>query len=192
MNGLVWGIWTEHSILYGKNYRTLNLQGKNYQKLNLSGCFGLFDWLLRSFTPLLDTELNLFILFRLAIKYIRHLQFLLASPPGSTVDFEATNFSLDPLPSWRSMGLLSASSTVASTSSDLRPTTSSSYDFPTLLLRHSQQQNVDLGATSSRSMIVNIQDADQPSFKHSVIGAAHPFSCTYEEASPLNWNQQSS
>ena len=139
-----------------------------------------------------DTELNLFILFRLAIKYIRHLQFLLASPPGSTVDFEATNFSLDPLPSWRSMGLLSASSTVASTastSSDLRPTISSGYDFPTLLLRHSQQPNVDL-ATSSRSMIVNIQDTDQPSFKHSVIGAAHPFSCTYEEASPLNWNQQ--
>jgi hypothetical protein len=123
----------------------------------------------------------------LAIKYIRHLQFLLASPPGSTVDFEATNFSLDPLPSWRSMGLLSTSSTGASTSSDLRPPTSSSYDFSSLLLRHSQHQSVDL--TASGSSIVNIQDDDQR-FKHSAIGA-HPFSCTYDEASPFNWNQQS-
>ncbi|XP_046649832.1 uncharacterized protein LOC124341002 isoform X2 [Daphnia pulicaria] len=101
---------------------------------------------------------------RLAIKYIRHLQFLLASPPGSTVDFEATNFSLDPLPSWRSMGLLSTSSNGASTSSDIRPTT-------------------------SRSGIVSMQDVDQP-FKHSAIGAAQ-FSCSYEETSPLNWNHQS-
>lgn len=125
--------------------------------------------------------------FRLAIKYIRHLQFLLASPPGSTVDFEATNFSLDPLPSWRSMGLLSTSSNGASTSSDIRPTTSSSYDFSSLLLRHSQHQNVDLGASGSG--IVSMQDVDQP-FKHSAIGAAQ-FSCSYEETSPLNWNHQS-
>ena len=56
---------------------------------------------------------------RLAIKYIRHLQLLLASPPGSTVDYEATNFSLDPLPSWRSFGF-----SAPSTSKELN------YDLP--------------------------------------------------------------
>ncbi|KAI9560585.1 hypothetical protein GHT06_011533 [Daphnia sinensis] len=122
---------------------------------------------------------------RLAIKYIRHLQFLLASPPGSTVDFEATNFSLDPLPSWRSVGLLSTSSGEASTSSDHRPTASNSYGYSPMLLRHSQQTSMDL--TAIGSAVVDVEDIDQ-SFNSSSAGA-HPFSCTYDEASSLNWIQ---
>ncbi|XP_057372115.1 uncharacterized protein LOC130693031 [Daphnia carinata] len=122
---------------------------------------------------------------RLAIKYIRHLQFLLASPPGSTVDFEATNFSLDPLPSWRSVGLLSTSSGEASTSSDHRTTATNSYGFSSMLLRHSQQKSMGLAAVGSAG--VDVEDIDHP-FNSSNVGA-HPFSCTYDEASPLNWIQ---
>lgn len=124
---------------------------------------------------------------RLAIKYIRHLQFLLASPPGSTVDFEATNFSLDPLPSWRSVGLLSTSSGEASTSLDHRPTATNSYGFSSMLLRHSQHQQKSMDLAAVGSAVVDVEDIDQP-FHSSNVGA-HPFSCTYEEASPLNWVQ---
>lgn len=124
---------------------------------------------------------------RLAIKYIRHLQFLLASPPGSTVDFEATNFSLDPLPSWRSVGLLSTSSGEASTSLDHRPTATNSYGFSSMLLRHSQHQQKSMDLAAVGSVVVDVEDIDQP-FHSSNVGA-HPFSCTYEEASPLNWVQ---
>ncbi len=108
---------------------------------------------------------------------------MLASPPGSTVDFEATNFSLDPLPSWRSMGFVSTQSG-ASTSNEPRHSTSGNYDFSSLILRHSQQQqSADLAL--SGSLDANNPEMDQP-FN---AGEEPPFSCTYEDASPLNWTQ---
>lgn len=160
-----------------KNCLTLNLQGKNYRKLNLLGY---------SCNLLLSDKyyLNL-VYFRLAIKYIRHLQFLLASPPGSTVDFEATNFSLEPLPPWRSIGFASSNSG-PSTSSEIRHNANSSYDFSSILLRHSQQQQIaDSTATESADILAHqIDQTFVPS-----AGEIQPYSCTYEDASPLNWTQ---
>lgn len=98
---------------------------------------------------------------RLAIKYIRHLQLLLASPPGSTVDYEATNFSLDPLPSWRSFGF-----SAPSTSKEL------TYDLP-----------LGVFMPNSGSAETAIPEFSQ-SFNHS--GANF---CLYDDAVTLNWSQ---
>lgn len=129
-------------------------------------------------------NLNLFFYYRrLAIKYIRHLQFLLASPPGSTVDFEATNFSLEPLPSWRSTGFASTQSGAStSTSSEPRYSANSNFDLSSLMLRHSHQQQS--GDSTERSAIVN-----NPEFTSVSGEESHQFSCTYKDASPLNWTQ---
>lgn len=115
---------------------------------------------------------------RLAIKYIRHLQFLLAAPPGSTVDFEATNFSLDPLPSWRSINF-APDHPEASTSIERH--SANSYDLSSIVYRNSgQHQSFDsMGGDAHRI---------EQQYPH--LGQEqHAFSCNYEEASPLNWTQ---
>lgn len=130
-------------------------------------------------------RLTLYLIYsRLAIKYIRHLQFLLASPPGSTVDFEATNFSLEPLPSWRSISFPSNHSG-PSTSSEMRQHVNSPYDLSSLLLRHDQQQMAD--GEAGGSLDVHGHQIDQ-SFVPAPVDA-HSYSCSYEEASPTNWTQ---
>lgn len=120
---------------------------------------------------------------RLAIKYIRHLQFLLASPPGSTVDFEATNFSLEPLPSWRSMGFMPGSSR-ASTSNDNH--TSHNYNFSSIVLKPSQQSCTEPIASSSTEICIGGIDSPYASSAHAS-GEPHSFTYSYESSSPLSW-----
>lgn len=113
--------------------------------------------------------LKLHYYFRLAIKYIKHLQFLLDSPPGSQVDFDATNFSLDSLPPWRVMPTPSTAST--------------SVDFN------------NYGFASTYMNVVNSNNGGASEFDQSNVHpilCQDPFARSYEEnLTSLDWSQQS-